>query len=145
LRLDEILSVIITISAAILAVYVARTRGTQHHKILARLVAANIVLDIIAVAIWGLLPSTQWSIYRLGFPIVSSEAALAAGLFAVTLFGVIKRKKWAPILAIALTITQRVFATYIFFPSSANALTTIWSLIIIFFAYKEIKNIQKST
>jgi hypothetical protein len=109
------------------------------HNILIHLIASNIILDIIALAIWGALPSTQWSIYRLGFSIVGPEAALAASLFALTLFGLIKRQKWAPVLAIAITATQRVFATYVFFPSPAIAVTLIWSLIIIYFSYKELK------
>ncbi len=110
------------------------------HNILIRLIASNIILDIIAVAIWGLLPSTQWSIYRLGFLIVGTEAALAASLFALTLFGLINRQKWAPVLTIAITSTQRVFATYVFFPSPAIVVTLIWSLIIIYFSYKELKH-----
>jgi hypothetical protein len=73
------------------------------HKMLTRLIAANIVLDIIAVTFWTAFPATQWSIYRLGFSIVGTEAALAAALFALTLIGLIKRKKWAPFLAIVIT------------------------------------------
>ena len=104
------------------------------------MVAANIVLDILAIAIWGVFPATQWSIYRLGFLIVGAEASLAAVLFGLTLFGLIKRKKWAPFLAIVLTVTQRVFATYIFFPSSALVVTLIWSFMIVYFAYRDIGN-----
>jgi CBS-domain-containing membrane protein len=137
-RLDEILTIIITIGAIIIAVYAARTYGAKSHRVLTRIVAANIILDAVAIAIWS-IPATQWSIYRLGFAIVGGEAAVAAALFAVTLFGLTKNKKWAPLLAIALTITQRIFATYIFYPSTAIALTTIWSLTIIYFAVKDIK------
>jgi hypothetical protein len=110
------------------------------HKTLTLLVALNIVFDLIAIAIWAVFPNLQWSIYRLGFSIVGTEAALAAALFALVLFGLHKKHKWAPILAIIITVTQRVFATYVFFPSPALLLTLIWSLLIIYFAYKEIKN-----
>jgi hypothetical protein len=120
------------------------------HKMLTRLIAANIVLDIVAVTFWTAFPATQWSIYRLGFSTVGAEAAVAAGLFALTLLGLIKRKKWAPYLAIAITATQRFFSNYAFFPNPAdvliqpliltpNAATLIWSFTIIYFAYKEIK------
>jgi hypothetical protein len=109
------------------------------HKMLTRLVALNIVLDIIAIAVWGALPFSQWSIYRLGFSVVGTEAALAAALFALTLFGLSKKQKWAPILAIAIAANQRVFGTYVFFPSPAIAVTLIWSMVIIYFAYKDIK------
>jgi hypothetical protein len=112
--------------------------ASKLHKILIGLIAANIVLDIIAIVIWGGFPSTQWSIYRLGFIIVGPEAAIAAVVFGIILFGLIKNKKWAPALAIVLTVTQRVFATFVFFPSLAILVTLVWSLIIIFFAYKNL-------
>jgi hypothetical protein len=114
------------------------------HETLTRLIAANIVLDIIAVTIWTALPSTQWSIYQLGFSVAAPEAAVAAALFAITLFELRKNKKWAPILAIAITVTQRIFATYMFFPSPAIALTAVWSLIIVYFACKSPKTPKES-
>ncbi len=109
------------------------------HKILIRLVAFSIIFDIGAIAIWAAFPAVQWSIYRLGFLIVGTEAALAAALFGLTLFGLIKRKKWAPILAVVIPVAQRIFGTYVFFPSPAIAITLVWSLAIIYFGYKELK------
>ena len=92
MRLDEILLVLIIIVFIAIAVYSARKFGSRPHRILTRMVAANIVLDLIAITIWGAFPATQWSIYRLGFLIVGAEAGLAAALFALTLFGLTKRK-----------------------------------------------------
>jgi hypothetical protein len=112
------------------------------HQMLTLLIASNIILDIIAVTLWGVFPATQWSIYRLGFPVVGTEAIIAAVLFTITLAGLRKKRKWAPKLAIAITVTQRIFGTYVFFPSYAIFITLTWSLIIIFFAYKEIKTNQ---
>ena len=117
----------------------------NYHQALTLLVGLNIVLDVIAVTIWGLFPATQWSIYRLGFLIVGPEAIIAAVLFTVTLFGLRKKRNWAPKLAIAITVTQRAFGTFVFFPSYAIAITLTWSLIIIYFAYKNIKNHSYST
>ena len=113
-----------------------------YHKVLTVLVGANIALDIIAILIWGLAPATQWSIYHLGFTIVGAEAAVAAGLYAVTLYGLNKKRSWAPKLAIASTVAQRIFGTYVFFPSLAILITLTWSLIIIFVAYQTIKHNQ---
>jgi hypothetical protein len=122
---------------------------TNSHRILTRLITANIVLDGIAIAIWAVFPVTQCSIYRLGFSIIGTEAAIGACLFALTLFGLIKRKKWAPFLAIVLTVNQRVFSNFAFFPNPAdiqmqplilapNVATLIWSIIIIYFTCKDI-------
>jgi hypothetical protein len=113
--------------------------GANPHKILTRLIVANIVWDLLAAAIWTALPATQWSIYQLGFVIASVEAIVASALFSLTLYGLKKKKNWAPVLAIVVTVAQRVFATYVFFPSPAIALTLIWSLVIFFFAYKTMK------
>jgi len=117
----------------------SRFRKTNPHKVLTLLVASNIFLDIIAIVIWALVPSTQWSIYELGFAIVGTEAGMAAAMYAFVLFGLIKKKNWAPLLAIAVTVTQRIFATYVFFPSKALLVTLMWSILIIYFAYADIE------
>ena len=142
MEICESIFLLTVIAFIIIATLLARTFREKPHKMLVRLIAANMVLDIIAIAIWT-FPETQWSIYRLGVLIVSAEAAVAAALFALTLYGLVKRKKWAPILAIILPIIQRVFGTYVFFPSTAISVTTIWSLVIIYFAYKEQRLTQK--
>jgi hypothetical protein len=118
------------------------SKSSNHnpHMILTLLILANIFLDILAIAIWIALPANIWNgMYRLDSLIAGSEAALAGTLFALTFFGLKKNKKWAPIFAIAITITQRVFAFYVFFPSIAIPVPLIWSLIIIFFAFKYIR------
>jgi hypothetical protein len=140
-RLDEVLLAVFIVLSVAIAVFLARKHSAKPHGMLTRLVAANIVLDILAIGIWGAFPATQWSIYRLNFLVVGTEAAAAATLFALTLFGLTTRKKWAPILAIAVTVTQRAFAAYVFFNYS-NLIPLAWSLLIIYFAYKETKNLS---
>ncbi len=118
----------------------SKSKQGNSHKILTYLIAANIVLDITAIAIWTALPVNIWNgMYRLDSLIACSEAALATAFFVITLFGLKRRQKWAPILAIAITVTQRIFAFYVFFPSIAIPIPLIWSLVIIYFAFKEIK------
>ena len=118
----------------------SKPSSANPHKILTLLVTANIVLDIAAIAIWAVLPANTWNgMYRLDSLIAGSEAALAAVFFALTLFGLKRKKKWAPILAIAVTVTQRFFAVYVFFPSIAIPIPLIWSLVIIYFAIKDIR------
>jgi hypothetical protein len=137
MRLDEILPIVVF---AIIALLIVKKFRKNPHNTLTGFVATNIVLDLTAIAIWGIFPGIQWTIYRLDFVIVGAEAAFAAGLFALTLFGLIKSKTWAPMLAIILTVNQRVFATYIFFPSSGIIITLIWSLLVIYFAYIDVKH-----
>ena len=118
----------------------SKSTSANPHRILTLLVASNIVLDFIAIAIWVALPANTWNgMYRLDSLIACLEAALAAAFFVITLFGLKRRQKWAPILAIAITVTQRVFAVYVFFPSIAIPIPLIWSLVIIYFAFKDIK------
>ncbi len=135
-NLSDFLYLLVVVGFSIVAAFLAKKFRAKPHKILIRLVAANMVLDVVAIAIW-VIPQAQWNIYRLGVLTVSTEAAVAAGLFALALVGLVKRKKWAPLLAIALPMAQRIFGTYVFFPSTGIALTTIWSLLIIYFAYKD--------
>jgi hypothetical protein len=119
----------------------SKPSSTKPHKTLILLITANIVLDMTAIAIWAALPANTWNgMYRLNSLIASAEAALAAVFFAVTLFGLKRKKRWAPILAIAITVTQRVFAVYVFFPSIAIPIPLIWSLVIIYFAFKDIRS-----
>src|SRR5512147_2374540 len=88
------------------------------HKTLTRLIAANIVLDITAIVIWSTLPPGTWNgMYRLDSLTAMIEAAIAALFFGLTFVGLRRRKKWAPKLAIAITVIQRIFAFYVFFPS----------------------------
>jgi hypothetical protein len=118
----------------------SKSSSSNPHKKLTRLITANIVLDLMAIAIWAALPADTWNgMYRLDSLIAGSEAALAAMFFTVTLFGLKKRQTWAPILAITITVSQRVFAAYVFFPSIAIPIPLIWSLVIIYFALKDIK------
>ena len=133
------------LAVAGLIILISIYRKINPHKVLTAFVALNIVLDVLAIGIWTAFPATQWSIYQLGYTIVGAEAALAASLFTLTLFGLMKKKKWAPFLAIALTIIQRSFATYVFFPSTAIPVTSIWSLLIIYFAYRDIKATEIET
>jgi uncharacterized membrane protein (UPF0136 family) len=116
----------------------------KSHKTLMRLVAANIVLDIIAIVIWAALPAGTWNgLYRLDSLIASVEAAVAAGLFAFTLYCLKRNIHWAPVLAIVLTVAQRVFAVYVFYPSYFIPVPLVWSLVIIYFAVKTLRSQQK--
>ena len=114
------------------------------HKILTILVALNIAFDVLAIAIWAVLPAGVWNgLYRLDSFAAQMEAAIAAVFFAITLFALVRKKNWAPFLAIVFTVIQRVFAFYIFFPSIAIPIPLVWSLAIIYFAIKDLRAPQQ--
>jgi hypothetical protein len=140
LLLRELSFIWATLAAAGLIILVSSFAKICPHKMLTVLVALNIGLDILAIAIWAGFPSTQWSIYQLGFTIVGTEAVAASVVYAATLLGLTNKLNWAPFLAIAMTIIQRCFATYVFFPSTAILVTAIWSLLIVYFAVRDIKS-----
>ena len=135
-----VLFAILIVISVIAAYFIVKKFSKQPHKTLKKLILANIALDLVAIAIWILFPEFRWTVYNLDFVIVSVEAAVASGLFAITLIGLMKSKKWAPYLAIVITINQRVFSNYVFFLSIMNVITLIWSLLIIYFAYLDLKH-----
>ena len=114
--------------------------GNNPHKTLTRLVALNITFEIIAIAIWNLLPGSEGNLHYINKSVASIEAAIAAMLFTVTLFGLVKKQRWAPKTAIVITLIQRIFAMTVFFPSPGIVATLIWSIIIVYFAYKPIQS-----
>jgi len=62
----------------------SKSSSANPHKTITRLITANIVLDITAIAIWAALPANTWNgMYRLDSLIAGSEAASAAAFFAV--------------------------------------------------------------
>jgi chromate transport protein ChrA len=109
------------------------------HRTLTRLVALNIVFDVTAIVIWTALTNSGGNLHYIDTSTASIEAAIAAALFAVTLLGLMKKQNWAPKATIAITAIQRTFATIVFFPSPGIIATLIWSLLIVYFAYKDIK------
>lgn len=138
MRLDELILLLLVIAFAAAGALLVYKYRRNPHKILTRLVAANIVFDVSAMVLW-LFPETQWSVYQLGYMAAIAEAGVAAAVFAVALYGLRKHKAWAPKLVLVLTVVQRAFATYIFFPSPALALTLVWSCIIVLFAVLTIR------
>jgi hypothetical protein len=143
LDLEELAILLLVIAFAVAGGFAVYRFRRKPHKVLTLLVTANIVFDVLAVAIW-LFPWAQWSVYRISYVAAIAEAGVAAAVFAVALYGLKVQMAWAPKLAIVLTVVQRVFATYIFFPSPALAFTLIWSLLIIAFAVLAIKNTRRS-
>jgi hypothetical protein len=77
----------------------------------------------------------------LGVSVAYIDAAVAAALFAVAFLGIMKKQKWGAILAIAVTVTQRII-NFFQFERVAVVFTLIWSILIVYFAYKELKDLS---
>ncbi len=139
MRLDEFILLVMVVGLAAVAAFLVYRNRRSPQKILTRIVAANIILDVTAMVLW-LFPETQWSVYQLGYMAAITEAGIAAAVFAAAFYGLRRGKTWAPKTALVMTIVQRVFATYIFFPSPALLLTLVWSIMLAAFAALSIKN-----
>ena len=91
------------------------------HTILILFVAINIIGDIGNVAFWWANPSSRDASLNTGYiaSVAGNDNALIAGtvillvvsaVYAVALFGLLKKMTWAPLLVIAISIANRVIA-----------------------------------
>jgi hypothetical protein len=107
------------------------------------LVLGNIVVDVANIAFWIGMPSSQASM--LGGPIAKtfgSSAGLVIGTailsvvsitYAATLFGLSRRKRWAPLLIIAISIANRALALVIF--EFTSPIFFVWTGILVVVTY----------
>jgi hypothetical protein len=113
------------------------------HKMIMRLVALNAIFDVISIPFWVYLPSLQnaqsQSILTVDPSTAIMNAAVAAAWFAVAFYGIMKWQKWGPILAIAITLAQRVIGFFMFQLNVGIAAEIVWSTLIIYFAYRALK------
>ncbi len=62
---------------------------------------------------------------------------VVAAIYAVSLFGLVKNQKWAPLLIIAISVVNRVFALAIFYISPAFAFWAAWTVILVVLGFLE--------
>jgi hypothetical protein len=126
------------------------------HKLLIVLVAINIIGDIGNIAFWWISPASRTA--SLNTSIIGAhagvQAAIAAGtlillvvsvVYIVALFGLLKRKIWAPKLIIAISVVNRGLAILLYYISPAFAFWGVWSIILIAVAYLDWSNMHKTT
>jgi hypothetical protein len=110
------------------------------HKTFVRLVGLNIAFDILSIPAWIALSFTasplSTSTLTVNTSIAIVDAAVAAAVFAMALFGILGRQKWAAYLAVAATVAQRVTGVFIFDLNVGMVVEVVWSLLIIYFAFK---------
>jgi hypothetical protein len=126
------------------------------HKILLLFIAINIIGDIGNIAFWWASPSSRASSLNTGYIGVSAgiDNALIAGtvvllvvavVYIASLFGLIKRMKWALPLIIAISIANRALALVLYFISPAFAFWAVWTVILVILAYLDWRQMKAQT
>ncbi len=69
----------------------------------------------------------------------SALLIVVAAVYAVSLFGLAKNQKWAPLLVIAISIVNRILALVIFYISPAYAFWAAWTVILVVLGFLEYK------
>jgi hypothetical protein len=126
------------------------------HKILIAFVAINIVGDIGNVAFWWVYSASRAASLNTGYIGINAgvSSALAAGtvilllvsvLYIVTLYGLLRRKMWAPKIVIAISVVNRALALVLYFISPAFAFWAVWSIILIAVSYFDWSKMNKAT
>ena len=123
------------------------------YKILMLFVLVNIIGDIGNVAFWWASPSSRAASLNTGYIGVTAgiDNALIAGtiillivaaVYAVALFGLMRKMTWAPLLIIGISIANRAFALVLYFISPAFAFWAVWTAILVvasYFVYRKMK------
>jgi hypothetical protein len=115
------------------------------HKLLMAFVAINIIGDIGNVIAWLAIPDMRMSLNPsiLGTTagentalIVGSVILLAvSAVYIAGLYGLMKRKLWAPLLIIGISIANRVLALLLYQISPAFAFWAVWTVILVALSY----------
>lgn len=135
---------------------ITKTVGKNRlHTVLILFVLLNIIGDVGNVIFWYVSPSSQGSLVGGSMGDVVSqggfiaswagdEVALAIGtvtllavaaIYAVALFGLVKRYTWGPLLVIAISIVNRILAIFLYELSPAFAFWGVWTIILVVVAY----------
>jgi hypothetical protein len=131
------------------------SKGTIH-KILMLFIAINIIGDIGNVAFWWASPSSRAASLNTGYIGVSAgiDNALIAGtivllvisiVYIASLFGLMKRLKWALPLIIAISIANRALALVLYFISPAFVFWAVWTVILVVLAYLDWRQMKAQT
>jgi hypothetical protein len=116
-------------------------------KILIVLVILNIAGDVLAAAFFLWDPSLgELSVYggliagfagKNGAVMITSAILLGyAAVYAVSVFGLLRKLKWAPPLVIAVSVVNRALALGVIFePNVAWLIWSVWKLVIIALAF----------
>ena len=124
-------------------------------KILMVFVVVNIIGDIGNVAFWWATPSSRSSLNPsiIGNAIGADNALLAgtivlaivAFVYIISLFGLMKKLKWAPLLVSALSVFNRAIAVFLYQISFAFIFWAIWTAIMVVLSYLVYRKMNTQT
>ena len=124
------------------------------HKVLILFVIINIIGDIgNIIAWWAVTSMPGLSLYNsyIGTAVNNNPTTLIIGsvillivaaVYAVSLSGLIKNIKWAPLLVIAISIVNRAIAVGLYLLSPAFAFWAVWTVILVVFAYHDLRKMK---
>jgi hypothetical protein len=116
------------------------------HKILILFIIINIIGEVGNVGFWWASSDSRAASLNTGYIGVTAgvENALISGtiillviavVYIVSLFGLIRKMKWAPLLVIAISIANRAIALVLYFISPAFLFWAVWTVILVVLAY----------
>lgn len=116
---------------------------TDSHKILIKLVWINFAVDLLSIPVWVALISLQTTATTptstIDNLLAIAGASATAFLFGIAVFSITKKHKWGAYLAVATAIAQSVAGYYMFGLNGVMVIEVVWSILIIFFAYRVIR------
>ena len=143
------------------------TTKNRINTILIVLVLLNIIGDIGNIILWLAVPDTRGSLVGgvvVGGPLTGAEfnggyiaavagdqAALIAGtvilaavsiVYIISLFGLLKRRTWAPLLVIVISIANRALAALLFELNPGFAIWGVWTVILVVVAYLDYRKLS---
>jgi len=122
------------------------------HKILMLFLIVNVIGDIGNVAFWWASPSSRLSLNpSIIRNAVGADNALLAGtivlsivaiVYIVSLFGLMKKLKWAPFLIIAISVANRAIAVFLHQISFAFIFWAVWTAILVVVSYLDYRKMK---
>jgi hypothetical protein len=122
------------------------------HKVLILFVILNIIGDIGNVAFWWANSGSRISLNPsiVGNAVGADTALIIASvillvisvLYIVSLFGLLKHVKWAPLLVIAISVANRLLAIFLYQISLAFVFWAIWTIILEVVSYLDYKKMK---
>lgn len=115
-------------------------------RLLMLFVAVNIIGDVGNVIFWWVNPDSRALSLNTGIigAAAGADAALITGtvillivaaIYAVGLYGLNKKLKWAPLLIIAISVANRALALVLYLISPAFAFWAVWTVILVVLSY----------